>query len=491
MTTRPGWGARVAVVAALLVAGACGSTAKQQAGQRLDPSSELGATSDGFGDAATDAAATGADAGATGGGVSRATATTARRGGIAAGRKPAGAQAGVSDTEIKIGVAIASDLEAVGAFGASLASQSTDKAERAVRVIFDSINANGGAAGRKLVPVFQEVAYVTGGDFDRQSQSMCEYFTQDNKVFAVAMGINNHSTLLPACLGSHDTVMLDGGNSTYLDEQEIRPFARTYYRPGGLAFAKWGVYIDGLVRQGLLKRGDKIGLLRYDIPQQARIVANVIRPALARHGLALGEEFAYSNLTSSAALGQNAAQSGNAVLRFRTAGINRVLFLASQSPIPFTFMAAAEQQGYRPRYGVTSADFPNFLATNVPPAQLAGAGGIGWTRSLDLPGQAWPDVASWARCMRVMRAAGFTEDVFGFGCDPFWFLQTALNRASVVSTAGFRAAVDGLADAITIGSGFATRFRPVEAMAVAGYRELSFDGACGCWAYSSPVRLVP
>ena len=71
-----------------------------------------------------------------------------------------------------------------------------------MRVIFDNINANGGAAGRKLVPVFQQVAYVTGGDFDRQSQSMCEYFTQDNKVFAVTIGINNHSTLLPSCLGS-------------------------------------------------------------------------------------------------------------------------------------------------------------------------------------------------------------------------------------------------------------------------------------------------
>ena len=179
------------------------------------------------------------------------------------------------------------------------------------------------------------------------------------------------------------------------------------------------------------------------------------------------------------------------MLRFRTVGVNRVLFLASQSPIPFTFTAAAEQQGYRPRYGVTSADFPNFLATNVPAAQLEGAGGIGWTRSLDLPGQAWPDVASWERCMRIMRPAGFTEAAFGFGCDPFWLLQTALNRSSVVSTAGFRAAIDGLADAITFGSGFATRFRPGEAMAVAGYRELSFNGECRCWFYSSPVRAVP
>jgi hypothetical protein len=487
---RPSWGARIAMAVALLVAGACGSTVPQRDRAIADRSSELAAAPDGLDASGTDAAVPGAETGAVG--ASRVTATSAARtGSAAAGRKPVAAQAGVSDTEIKIGVAMASDLEAVGSFGASLASQSTEKAERAIKVIFDSINAKGGAAGRKLVPVIQQVAYVTGGDFDRQSQSMCEYFTQDNKVFAVTMGINNHSTLLPSCLGTRDTVMLDGGNSTYLDEQEIRPFVRTYYRPGGLAFAKWGVYVDALVRQGVLARGDKIGLLRYDIPQQARTVANVIRPALARHGLTLDEEFAYSNLTSSAALSQNAAQSGSAVLRFRTAGINRVLFLASQSPIPFTFTAVAEQQGYRPRYGVTSADFPSFLAANVPTAQLAGAGGIGWTRSLDLPSQPWPDSASWQRCMQIMRPAGFTEDVFGFGCDPFWFLQTVLNRVSVVSTAAFRAAVDGLGDAITFGSGFATRFRPGESMAVAGYRELSFNSDCPCWSYSSPVRPVP
>src|SRR5439155_9950343 len=77
------------------------------------------------------------------------------------------------------------------------------------------------------------------------------------------------------------------------------------------------------------------------------------------------------------------AQMALAVLRFRLAGVDRVLAL-DDGVATALFMRAAEALRYRPRYGLNSTMAPAALEAEVPRAQLEGAFGIGFAPLLDV-----------------------------------------------------------------------------------------------------------
>jgi ABC-type branched-subunit amino acid transport system substrate-binding protein len=401
---------------------------------------------------------------------------------------------GVTNTTITIGVNLPnpqSAAEITAAFGAN-GVQSTDNLA-AVEAIINYINAHGGVAGRKLVAVYTYTD-ITQGTYDSEDQAVCDTFTQDNKVFAVIELINDGSPVLASCLAQAGVVLIDDGNSIIYDTKTIEAdFGAGYYEPTHMVLDRYGEVIDGLAQQGYFDGHPKIGVIIFDLPQYEETLTNVIEPALAKLGLSVTDTYAFAAPSSTAGVADDAAEASNAILRFKSEGIDHVLFVDSLSALPFLFMPVASSQGYTPRYGLSSDDIPEFLQQNAPASQLAGAVAVGYSEVRDIANPDYTGTPEMKECSEAVAPSGASTPAisYGMGCDPFFFLQAAVNSATEVSIAGMRAAVDRLGTSYQAADTPYTDWGPGNYDGVAAYRDLTFEGSCSCFEYTSGPIAFP
>ncbi len=267
----------------------------------------------------------------------------------------------------------------------------------------------------------------------------------------------------------------------YLTQRSVVP-VEYLYRPAQPHADRLGFVIDGLVRHGFL-RNAKIGLLRYDSPKEKAVADRVFKPALAAHGLKVHSEAAIREPDSAAQAGESAAESGNVALRFRQQGITHVLFVPSGGAIPLLFLAAAESQRFRPKYGFSSLDAPYFVRDSVPRAQLEGAVGVGWGPTVDL-GPASRDAQAFSPgsrlCVAIAKEAGFAPQEAPFSyCDMLFFLKAALDGATAATADALRQGApraSGYQSSLTFG----TKFSPGRHDGTAKARVFVYDGD---WKY--------
>lgn len=149
---------------------------------------------------------------------------------------------------------------------------------------------------------------------------------------------------------------------------------------------------------GVLSYGDQVGQIRAvidDVNRHGGVLGRTLSPVF--HDIKTADASTFDRQASGAA---------SAVLRFRSNNVTHVL--SSDSFVAF-FMLPAEDQGYRPRYGLNSYHVPAAaLQALVPPRQLAGSLGIGWLPVSDVdaahnPGPVGPGETA---CRKVMKDAG-------------------------------------------------------------------------------------
>lgn len=409
-----------------------------------------------------------------------------------AGSGPGGAQGpaavsqGVTDKEIFIGISTAQDFDTVAAtYGISDSDSQSDRAK--AEAVVNAVNASGGIAGRKVVPVFHDIS--AAGNFDSEAQAACAKWTQDNKVFAALAWLYDRETLV-SCLAKRNTPLLKSSFQIY-DDQTAGAFAGYLYQHDFLFGNRWGIYVDRLVARGFLKPEHRVGLLRLDTPEHARTADGTVKPRLAAQKLNLVDEIAVKKFNGAGeAVSDTASAVGNAVLRFRSANIDRVLILDIGGVLGQFFMTHAESQGYRPKYGLNSINRPEFLVNNVPAAQLAGAAGAGWWPIEDT-GQASGGQPGEKRCAEVLRAAGLGADDFtGLSyCSRLFFLQAALDGQRDVTPAALRAGADRLGTGFSSALTQATSYAGGRYDGVGAVRDFVYDPGCGCFAYTG--GLVP
>jgi hypothetical protein len=142
-------------------------------------------------------------------------------------------------------------------------------------------------------------------------------------------------------------------------------------------------YVDGLAAQGFFK-GGKLGVLYDDGPDWTAVEKGVLERQLAKHGVRVTARASYEcrdfTQVSSAEPALNAA-----VLRFKSAGVNRVISFEPWAGWGF-FMIDAKQQHYYPKYGLSSqtAWGPSYATGLAPDDELNGASFVGWSPLLDL-----------------------------------------------------------------------------------------------------------
>lgn len=384
---------------------------------------------------------------------------------------------------LRIGIHVSKDLQAAyAAFGAKGAEGDL---KPGLRAVVDWINANGGMGGRRVEAVFHE-SNPLDGSFDSEGQATCSDFADDKRVFAVVSGAVLPTIVTVDCLVKKQVPVV--WNYHYVvDGPMWRQYLPYLYMPFTADADRLGFVIDLLAANGYFTPGARVALLRYDLPQDARLTTSVFRPRLAAHGVAVVDEIAIRPPASAAGAADTGAQLSNAILRLRAEGVTHVFFVPTGGVIPFVFMSEAEGQGYRPRYALTTLDIPAFVADQAPAGQLRGALAVGWSPPSDVRlSEAPPPTAPAALCYRLTNNSQTSQRF----CDGLFFLKAALDRATTIDAAGLRAAVESMGDSFVPTFSIATRFGPGRHDGASAARLVAFDDACACFRYSGPVTPI-
>jgi hypothetical protein len=354
---------------------------------------------------------------------------------------------------LKLGVHLSANAAAASTFGVRLPAHSPEKVDAIVKWI----NTHGGIAGRRVVPAYHTTDPLQG-TFDQQAQQACTHLTQDENVTFAISAAQVYRDSLPACFAANETPFV--WDVFYPTQRNVVP-ATYLYRPAQPHTDRLGFVIDGLVNHGFF-RNARIGIVRYDSAKAKAISDGVLKPGLKRHRLGVVSEFAVREPDSAAQASDTAAAASSGVLRFRQQRITHVIFVPSGGAIPLLYLAAAESQGYRPKYAFSSLDAPYFVRDSVPRAQLEGAAGVGWAPVVDLgPERREAQMfSSGSRlCVGIAGKAGYgPEEAPITYCNMLFFLKAALDGVSDVSTAGLASAVvqaTGFDTSLTYGARFA------------------------------------
>jgi hypothetical protein len=366
------------------------------------------------------------------------------------------------------------------------------------RAVADYINSTGGIGGRKLVLRLRQYDTTDGRPYDVTFAEVCQWFAQGERPVAV-ISIANDDELAP-CLASKGIPLINDWPSAGSTGFEAR-FPSFFFQPGSLALDRFAVpYVAGLKEQGFFSGSVKVGLLRYSDPDYDAAANRALKPALAAAGVNITAEEAVPVTKSVNDLSGLLSHIGNAVVRFRARGINRVISLDNTGQVVGLFAQAAGPQGYYPRYGLSSQNSPLFIRSSLSPRDVRGAVGIGWSPITDVAaGQEGPVPATRVKCTDIFRRAGVQEigDRSGYGqfgafsrCSNLLMLRDALAKQEGGSPAVLRSALEGLGGAFQSAVAMQTSLSGSRHDGAVGYRFLHFDDGCACFVYSGPVRTV-
>jgi hypothetical protein len=356
----------------------------------------------------------------------------------------------------------------------------------------DYVNAHGGFGGRKV----QLVSYdLNPGAFaanpTNATQAACTYFTQDNKVSAVASIVS----LLPAsfyqCMAKAHVPVVSPDEGVSRDFFKSLPNA--LYMPAAPNYTRLlDDSVEALWGAGWLTPKSIVGVVGVDTNDVHAIIDKGLVPALQRHGLKVTAGL-YTATGDS-----QAGEYNGGVLSFNSKHVDRVFFAPGGQPYYFT--TAAESQHYYPHYELSSLEYPTAIAANVPADQLTGSMGIGWLPYLDLPSTAWSAVPTpgIADCRKALASAdqdfstGTTLAIGAWICDDWNFLRDIFTAGATPDEASIRRVAESLGDGFRPAATFRTTYAPGRTHdGASSYRLQAFKEDCKCFKYVSPQRPLP
>lgn len=424
------------------------------------------------------------------------------RQGADSGERPVGLPSGSSgqgftSKEIYIGFGAVDDADTYAnqvGFNTNFGRQSAF-----AKAMAKEINAQGGLAGRKLVPVIHQ--YDTAELVNRPgaaAQAACERWTVDRPVIAVINlpGARELDETLAACLSRK---RIPYGNAHERPEQFYSRFGPFVYGPptatveravraeiGRLkALGYFGGWDFNDARPSSLPL--KVGLIRVR-ETFATEFEDAVRQELGRHG------FAVTTTAEISALERAPAELNSIAVRFRSANVTHVI---AQSHLVLVTLAF-DSQSYYPRLALRSLGVPREAQSLGAKKSLSGALGAGYRPVQDVDNKRDPDLgAAESRCRKVMKNAGLdtsAREAWNFmaqTCDLFMFNVNAIEKGGM-SAEGFSHGVRAMRDlesAVTFRATYPNG-RPFGASAI---RDLKWDGKCdngGCVRYIGGNRAL-
>jgi hypothetical protein len=250
----------------------------------------------------------------------------------------------------------------------------------------------------------------------------------------------------------------------------------------------------------------KLGVVLYDYPVFKRGL-DVMRKELQARGISVATSVAIKPSESQEQIGDEIAAIRQASLQFKSENVTHVEFLATNNAfLQWEFMQASENQLYRPRYGLSSNDGGQALATLLAgdaQNQLKNTVSAGWFPLFDVSPSDYSgdkELPALKRCKKVLSDAGET---FGDGdptrnkeaqasivCDAFFYLQAALNLGGRQVTP--QSWLAGVAKLDNLGSAgtFVLKTTAERHDAMGAFKDAKWFGDCGCFRYTSDLHPV-
>ena len=361
-------------------------------------------------------------------------------------------------------------------------------------------NQRGGLAGRKIEPVYVELR-SSSVTLQADLQAACSTFTEDNHVAVVLSAVGLFSELLAQCLASARTPQIAGdyalGDVTSLTQSP------SFYAPDTMTIdERMRALLERATAAHRLTPADKIGVVVEGCPYNTRSYTRTVVPTAKRLGLTITDRVDARCFEGFNDFGGQASDMAGAVLRLNSAGVTKVVFVSGsfEGNLMLLFAAAAESQGFRPGYALTSAAAPAVQEANTPKTQLANAFGIGWLPSVDTTRPA-PALPAAERCTQDLKAgagvapASPADRYFAFSiCDTFALVDAALRLTlGATDPSSIAAAIAGLGTgfAASAAHGESTDFRNARHTGPAQGRLFAWSTACGCFDYTGgPFNLL-
>ena len=357
------------------------------------------------------------------------------------------------------------------------------------------LNRRGGILGRQVKIRFYDVKTLDAAqNGSAVGEAACTYFTQDAPVIAV-WNISTQVDQTPTfrgCLAKARIPLFTAAARAVVDKQ-FRDHAPHYWHTLMVSWDRVGpVLVKRLQAQGWFGAWDttlgrpgsgkaKVGVLVQGTPEGQRSAA-VLQSALAQLGYRDTVVYQYKD----PAEGQTSS-----VNHFKGNGVTHIIV----TDVELTaFQMSAENQRYRPRYGITTynAPYSNLEADGlVGPEANAGAMGIGWTPNFDVGQRNDPPPSAGARnCQQVMAKAGQQlagkrlASAYAFSlCDTLYLLGRGAQAGSGFTASALAAGIFRTSADFSPANGFAPALKADQPYVQGVARDLSWNADCGCLRY--------
>ena len=500
------------LVAALLAG--CGSTVENTGASSTQGGLAAPAGAASTAGPAGEVRGSGAPAGVVGAGGTGATSTAAQEsGGVAPSQSlTQQVRSGAGPVTVKVGVVYLKGLDQAYAAASGGKSASTDSQGDYAAVIA-AINARPNSRLR-LAPTYYAVdASSTTSQADQQ-QAACDYFTADKRVDVVLSYTAGSNGALATCLQQHRIPIVDGFPTA---ETGAGSFAKLtgLWAPSQLSLDRLGALEPTyLVRNHWVDKQwpaaancaavttPRIGVVTFDRPDWRAMYDHAVAPTFKALGHPVYDAVF---IQVSGSTGQQVAQASsaaqNAVLKFASECIDHVAFI-SNVVVDYLFMNVAAQQGYTPRYGLSSLEAPPTVIQNLPTSaasQLHGAIGPGWAPYADVSTADFDAVAKapGAACVQILAKAGHaptdnnSATLAMPSCDGPMLLAAVFDRwIAGGGTASLLSIVDGLGSSYHPVGTYSASFSAQQHDGAIAYRGFSFVDGCTCFRYTSGLTSV-
>ena len=407
------------------------------------------------------------------------------------------ASAPVPTGPIEIGFMVAKTSNAA-AFGGSLPQTVTE--QQMVGALVDRTNAAGGLHGRKVVPVFATTDSASAS-FDADYAAACATFTQDHHVEAVLGYVADESPVLESCLVAKHIPHL---SATY-EPSDAPTLARQYPYLFELASPtlerRTEMKVDGAIAGGLLTKQSRLGVVFAGCPSAVTSWNNVVKPSIEAKGITVASVFQTGCPHGAGDVTTEVSKIGNLILQFRTAKVDTLIFHNSDLAALFIIANAAEPQGYRPSYIVSSMAQLQTVIPQIPPAQRANVHGFGWIAANDVARSAFPPLPpAAARCLALLKAGGVNPSTSIDYAKSFYFCDAVFLFEEAVDAAGghtdgpsVTAAIEAMGtrhpSAITLDG--TSDFGPGRHEGVTMARRFDYRADCQCVTYDPQTVRIP
>ena len=511
----------------LVLTAACGSTAQisataPSAGDGTGTGNGLTAPGGGLPGGATPSTApgsTGTGAG-TGTGVGPGAGTGAGTGTGTGGTTPGGtvrppggnpgvSGPGITATKIYIG-----DVEVTNTSAVDVPGVTRGDPEANVRAVLDDINKHGGIAGRKVEMVWAQLDSSSAEPVETQWARICQKFTQDSpKVFAV-LGVGTEA--YRQCIHKAGVVMLSD-DLPYGDAAHYAKFPGLIEQGTPNLDRIAAAQVPSLVAQNYFSPWDsfngqpaaagkaKVGILTYDDASFAHAVDKILIPALKRAGYDPGVNvYRVGQVATASDYGDQAAAVQSAQLQLAANDVTHVIPFQSNGGLSLFFSRNAENQHYRPRYGInTTAAFEVLVNGSTPlmaKEQARGAVGFGWVPIFDLSAERNPDNGPYSsdsrrRCLKVYKDHDISYSdpnaqgiALGY-CNKLFLLRQVLNTTPrLINATTFVRAIDRVGATFQAAGGLGSFLAPGRHDSAYKYHHWRWFDDCECMHYDGPRR---